>query len=142
MTSVETWSSPNWAWVAVCSLAVIMTTPPVVYGQVGEQTSARAGHRVAQRLCVGCHVIDRGANDPVPAGVATFRGIANKPGQTGQKIMDALIAPHHPMPDMQLSIEEIASIIAYLETLRTDSSIPPLLGPPAPTIKTDPPTRL
>lgn len=142
MIPVHPWSSPSLARAVVCSLVLFVAAPPVVFGQDGRQAPAQSGHRLAQRLCAGCHVIDPEVRDPVPAGLATFRGIANKPGQTGQKIMDALIAPGHPMPDMHLSIQEIADIIAYLETLRTDRSIPPLIGPTTPTIKSDGPTRL
>jgi cytochrome c len=65
----------------------------------------------------------------MPAGIPSFRGIANKTGQTGKHIEDVLIKPHQPMPDMQLSRDEIQNIISYLETLRTDKSAPPLLPP-------------
>ena len=121
-------------------LLMIATASPLL-GQSAEQSSAQAGYRISQRLCVGCHVIDHDAPNPVPAGIATFCGIADRFGQTGQKIMDALISPQHPMPDMQLSIEEISDIIAYMETLRTDHSAPPLIGPAAPALRRAPPTR-
>lgn len=66
---------------------------------------------------------------PVPAGILSLRGIANRNEQTGQKIMDVLIQPHPPMPDMRLSIEEINSIILYLESLRTNQAVRPLIEP-------------
>jgi hypothetical protein len=66
------------------------------------------------------------------AGIPTFRSIANRPGQSGERIKGILIRPHVPMPDMHLTNEEITDIIAYLETLRTDRSIPPLLAPTLP----------
>ena len=97
--------------------------------------SPEKGHTLAQRFCTGCHVIDSSADSTVPAGIPTFRSIANKPGQTGQHIMNILIRPHPPMPDIHLSNLEILDIVAYLETLRTDKSAPPLLSPPAPASK-------
>lgn len=93
------------------------------------------GLELAQKFCTGCHVVESSASTTVPAGVPTFRGIANRPGQTGQHIKDVLIQPHPPMPDIHLSAPEIQNIIAYLETLRTDKSAPPLLPPANPVNK-------
>lgn len=58
-----------------------------------------------------------------------LRAIANLPGQTATRIMNVLIKPHVPMPDMQLSRQEMLDIVAYLDTLRTDKSAPSLLPP-------------
>jgi mono/diheme cytochrome c family protein len=92
--------------------------------------SPERGLAFAERFCQNCHIVApdarRPADAPVPAGVPTFRQIANKPGQTGDRIVGALISPHPPMPDVNLSREEIGDLIAYLETLRTDPLIKPL----------------
>ncbi len=93
------------------------------------------GYALAQKLCVSCHLTGDDTGAAVPAGVPSFRGIANKPGQTGQHILDVLLKPHPPMPDIQLSREEMLNILAYLELLRTDSSTPPLLVPDQPKTK-------
>jgi hypothetical protein len=37
--------------------------------------------------------------------------------------------PHMPMPDAQLTRDEIQNILAYLETLRTNPDVPPLIAP-------------
>jgi cytochrome c len=95
------------------------------------------GHALAQRFCNGCHLIDDNASVTVPVGVPTFRAIANQPGQTGQRIMNVLIKPHPPMPDIHLSNSEILDIVSYLETLRSDKSSPPLLPPTEPSQKPD-----
>ena len=87
------------------------------------------GHDLALTLCKGCHLVDDKVLSPVPVGIPTFRAIANRTGQTGEKIKDVLIRPHTPMPEIQLSNDEILSIIAYLESLRTDKSVPPLITP-------------
>ena len=87
------------------------------------------GHDLALTLCKGCHLVDDKVLSPVPVGIPTFRAIANRTGQTGEKIKDVLIKPHTPMPEIQLSNDEILSLIAYLETLRTDRSVPPLITP-------------
>ena len=84
---------------------------------------AGRGLELSQKFCAGCHLID-GSSTPVPAGLPSLRAIANRSGQTGQRIHDVLIQPHAPMPDMRLSINEIMDIIAYLDTLRQDQSQP------------------
>jgi mono/diheme cytochrome c family protein len=89
--------------------------------------SAEKGHALAQKFCSGCHVIQSDAGTTVPAGIPPFRAIANRAGQTSERIISILIQPHAPMPDMHLSREEMLDIVAYLDTLRTDPSIPPLL---------------
>lgn len=115
---------------AALAAAVLMwQTPASAADEEPPEPSAEKGHALAQRLCSGCHVVEAGADGTVPAGVPPFRTIANSPGQTSQRIMNVLIKPHAPMPDTHLSREEMLDIVAYLETLRTDQSIPPLLPP-------------
>lgn len=89
--------------------------------------TAAIGAELAGKLCSGCHLMEGHTAASIPAGVISLRGIANRKGQTGQRILDTLIQPHPPMPDIRLSIEEINSVILYLETLRTDQSAPPLI---------------
>jgi mono/diheme cytochrome c family protein len=113
------------AAVAIAALAWPMSQ--AVCAEEPPEPSAEKGHALAQKLCSGCHVIESEASTTVPAGVPPFRTIANRPGQTAERIMNVLIQPHVPMPDMHLSREEMLDIVAYLETLRTDTSLPPLL---------------
>jgi hypothetical protein len=82
--------------------------------------------KLAQTLCTNCHLIEGVARDTVTVGIPSFSGIANKPGQTGAHIEQILIAPHAPMPDMKLSYPEIQNLIAYIDSLRIDRSLPPL----------------
>ena len=89
------------------------------------------GHELARTLCSSCHVIDDSSLSPVPVGIPTFRAIANQAGQTGQRIWDVLIKPHTPMPEIQLSNDEVLNILAYLETLRTNDAVMPLFVPSA-----------
>jgi cytochrome c len=127
--------------ISLGSLAFCLTAPLVAAAWVGAWAedapvpSPERGHALAQRFCNGCHLVDDNASVTVPVGVPTFRAIANQPGQTGQRIMNVLIKPHPPMPDIHLSNNEIVDIISYLETLRTDKSSPPLLSPTEPSTK-------
>ena len=93
--------------------------------------SPENGLALAQKLCVNCHLLPD-VPATVPAGPPTFRGIANKPGQTGDKIVNVLIQPHAPMPDIHLTNAEMRDLLAYLETLRTDKAAPALRSPVEP----------
>lgn len=94
--------------------------------EAGAEPSTANGLKLAQTLCANCHLIDGAPGSAVTAGIPTFSGIANKPGQTGAHIERILIAPHAPMPDMKLSYPEIQSLIGYIDSLRTDKTLPPL----------------
>lgn len=86
----------------------------------------KEGQALAERLCVSCHAMDGRPGAVVPAGVPSLRGIANTPGQTGERIRGLLRNPHPPMPDVNLSYPEIDRLLAYLESIRTPSSSAPL----------------
>ena len=88
------------------------------------------GEGLAKRLCSNCHLVGDGENSALPAGVPSMRGLANRPGQTGRRIENALIQPHPPMPDMRLTMQEIQHLLSYLETLRTNPEVAPLFTPP------------
>jgi cytochrome c len=109
-------------------LTIIAAFRVAAAGPDGEPSSGK-GYALAQKLCQGCHVIESSAETSTPVGVPTFRGIANRPGQTRERITNVLIQPHTPMPDIRLTNDEIENILAYLETLRTDPQIPPLFSP-------------
>ena len=115
-------------FIAVVILSTAVASRPVS-AEEKAAPSPEKGYELAQRFCQGCHLTEDKAGATIPVGVPTFRGIANRTGQTGQRIMNVLIQPHAPMPDIRLTGEEILDIIAYLETQRTDTSIPPLLPP-------------
>lgn len=126
---------PRGASAAVmAAIALMLLVPSPSLNAAGPEPfrpSADRGRVLAQNLCAGCHVVS-GAEGAATAGIPTLRAIANRPEQTGRRIENALIAPHAPMPDMLLSMTEIKDIIAYLDTLRADGSLPPLQEPAAP----------
>lgn len=114
-------------------MAVLVTVMSFQTSHVSAQTfepSAARGRELAVRLCANCHLVD-GSGKSAPEGIGTFRGIANRPGQSADRISNTLILPHIPMPDTQITREEIQDILAYLETLRTNPDVPQLIAPPS-----------
>ena len=80
---------------------------------------AKTGKDLAEKLCIGCHIVgDEAANASVPADVPSFKAIANKPGQTAVMIAGRIVVPHPPMPQIEVTREEIGDLAAYILTLR------------------------
>jgi cytochrome c len=88
-----------------------------------------AGRAIAQKFCSSCHLTPDAPTKPVTVGIPSLSALANKPQQTPDAITLRLISPPHPMPDMQLTRDEIADVIAYLAALRTSPLAPPWKGP-------------
>ena len=119
----------NRALSTMALMAVLADLTGAASAQTSITPGVEAGASLARTLCSGCHLMDGATESNVPAGVPTLRGIANKEGQTGQKVFDVLIQPHPPMPDLSLSVGEIQSLIFYLESLRMNPAVPPLIVP-------------
>lgn len=73
------------------------------------------GRTLAQAWCTGCHAVESGGSDTA----APLQTAANRAGRTQSYLFAWLSDPHPPMPQLNLSRQEIADIIAYLDTLRT-----------------------
>lgn len=113
----------------LAAFAQSVPVPPAKEAPELEAPSPERGLAFAQKFCSNCHLVEGGTNATVQAGMPSLRGLANKPGQSGERIRNVLINPHPPMPDMQVSAQEILDVISYLETLRTDKAAPPFLSP-------------
>lgn len=122
-------SGTHWLAIAGVHLALVWGASSTATAQVVEP-SAERGRGLAIRLCRNCHLVDNTESHGIPAGTPTFRGIATAPGQSKERVAGFLIQPHAPMPDIQLSRAEIDDIIAYLDMLRAEESLPPLQAPP------------
>jgi mono/diheme cytochrome c family protein len=78
-----------------------------------------SGQQAARALCVNCHIVEPGgAKAEVTAGVPSFMAIASKPGQTGEKLKAFMLSPHPPMPQVQLTNNELENLAAYILTLK------------------------
>ena len=118
----------RWPAVAGLAFALIGCASTTTVAQ-DAQPSIERGKDLATRLCRNCHLLDGATTQAVPVGTPTFRSMATAPNQTRERVVSALMQPHVPMPDVQLSRTEIDDIIAYIDALRADRSLPPLLPP-------------
>lgn len=75
---------------------------------------ARQGENIAERWCASCHLV---APDQqrASADVAPFVTLARS--KTDEQLAAFLTDPHPKMPDLHLSREEIADLVAYIRSL-------------------------
>lgn len=85
--------------------------------QTPMQGDAAAGARVAQRGCAACHALP-GNERAMPDIGPTFLSIARDPQRTRGYITGWLMNPHPPMPNLSLTVREIADLAAYIESLK------------------------
>lgn len=85
---------------------------PISAGAAG---NGPAGQALAQRWCSACHAVDRvgPASDTAPA----FSTIARTAHRDDAWLRAWLTDPHPPMPNFQLSRQQIDDIMAYLGSL-------------------------
>lgn len=80
--------------------------------------SAELGGRLAERWCMGCHVVETGPRAVANDGVPTFPAIAAKPSTTAESLDRYLSTAHTNMPDFSLSRSERSALVAYILSLR------------------------
>ena len=81
-----------------------------------------AGHSLARTACNACHVVDAEQHRPpwrIFIGPA-FGNIANTRGKTATTLGVFLTTSHPEMPDPILTPEQMADVIAYILSLRSD----------------------
>ena len=77
------------------------------------------GAAVAQKLCVGCHIVEKGAGGSAQADVPTFPAIADRPNQSFEALSAWLMQPHAPMPDPHLARKEVRDLAGYILSLKS-----------------------
>ena len=96
----------------IALLAVIVMTAAA---PVRAQGDPDVGRELALRWCTGCHVVDLEGHG-ADAGPA-LPALLGDGQRTSDELRGWLAAPHPPMPDFDLSRQEIDDIVAYLESL-------------------------
>jgi cytochrome c len=103
---------------AILAAAVAATTLSA-HAQNGD---IAAGHSFARKACSPCHVVDAEKQRP-PRRIFIgpgFRNIANTPGMTATALRVFLTTSHPKMPNPILTPEQMADVIAYILSLRSD----------------------
>jgi mono/diheme cytochrome c family protein len=100
---------------SVVMAAALVATGIAVGAAPARAGSAQAGHALAQVWCSSCHVVDESGQgrDTAPP----FATIANRNAADRRWLRGWLTQPHPPMPNFNLSRQQIDDIVAYLDTL-------------------------
>ena len=99
---------------------VVLASALPIHAQDAE---VAAGHAFAREACNACHVVEAEQQAPrlVVVGPA-FRDIANTQGITATALRVFLTTSHPKMPNLILTPEETADVIAYILSLRNRPS--------------------
>jgi len=92
------------------SLALGLAAPAAAF-------DAETGLKIARTWCTSCHLVEPGG-PAVDAG-PPFSQVANDPRLTDDRLRAWLADPHPPMPNLNLGRDEIAALLAYLHSLKT-----------------------
>lgn len=101
-------SATLWQLALALLFCVAAETPSIA-------ADVQAGQRLTQQWCTGCHVIGAGnrGTDSAPS----LPSIAEHKGHDREWVRTWLASPHPPMPNFNLSRQEIDNISAYLDSL-------------------------
>ena len=88
---------------------------------VRENLQIEQGHELARVWCTQCHLIDPEGAGFAQSGAPTFSEVAAKPDQTREKIKLWLVDPHPPMPNLNLSRDEIENLTSYILSLKAEN---------------------
>ena len=110
------------AGIVVCTGLMLCVSGAVALAQDGKKPfkpNPARGYETATKLCTGCHIIDNGQTGTAQPGVPSFLYMANKSGQSSDKLASFMIHPFPPMVDAHLTTHEIKDISAYILSLKT-----------------------
>lgn len=110
MTSCNFWVSRFAA-----TFLLIASAPSGLAQEVGD---AGAGRRLAETWCSTCHVVTPTQSQATSTGAPPFKAIAAQTALTPMALRAFLQTPHHRMPDLHLSRDEIDDVTAYIGSLR------------------------
>jgi mono/diheme cytochrome c family protein len=89
----------------------------LLFGPAWSAGDAERGRQLAERWCASCHLVGPGQRE-ASADVPTFSAIAGREDLPESLLAAFLTTPHPPMPNMALSRQEIADVLAYIRSLR------------------------
>ena len=97
----------------VLSLVALLDASPASAGTAAE------GEAIASRWCVSCHNIGKGSKPAASDTVPTFDSVARRKNFNRVQLETWIGHPHPPMPNLNLTRDEIDSLVNYIESLRT-----------------------
>jgi mono/diheme cytochrome c family protein len=87
------------------------------FGASSEARDIENGQAIAERWCSQCHIVSPGQTTPA-SDIVTFSEIAKRFADDQSALSALLSDAHPPMPDMSLTRQEIADLVAFIGSLR------------------------
>ena len=105
-------------WTAtILVLGLMMSGPAFARSHHSPPTSAERGHQVARVSCASCHAVEARTDSPVVRAPAfASREMQHTAGLAG-RMADLTRRGHYGMPPVALSPEQVADLLAYIESL-------------------------
>jgi mono/diheme cytochrome c family protein len=100
-------------------LLLLLASPSPVAAQIAGD--AAAGRHLSETWCANCHIVSGAQLQAASTGAPSFHAIAVQRSVTPMALSAFLQTPHHRMPDLHLSREEIDDVSAYILSLRPSS---------------------
>lgn len=102
-------------------LALASAAIQILWGSSGAAQEAgdpQRGRATATTICANCHLVNERQSGPAMDSAPSFDALARDRAMTETRLRGFLNRPHPPMPDPQLSRQQIEDIVAYLGELR------------------------
>lgn len=109
------------------SLVVLLAAAALAARAGGEESTEAAvakGQRLANALCVTCHMRGNEGEKSGPSGVPGFRAVANRPNQTPEQITRWLRSVPVVMPNHHLTQDEVEALTAFIMSLLSEANAP------------------
>lgn len=92
--------------------------PGSAFADLPRSGSAAMGGSLAQRLCAGCHAIGRDGDSPMKS-APPFRtmGVLYPVSDLQEAFAEGLVTAHPAMPAFEMQPQDIADLVAYLESV-------------------------
>lgn len=97
-------------------VAILSVVPASLSAQTTGDT--QQGLAFAREACAACHAVERRQPSSPNPQAPPFEAIANTRGMTGMALYAFLRTSHPTMPNLILDADEIASVTAYILSLK------------------------
>jgi len=101
------------AWI-ICLAAAVFLPQPSLAASMGDPAS---GKNLAERWCSSCHLVSA-EQATATTEAPPFATIAERPPEELEKLDLFIADPHPPMPQLNLSRNEISDLVAYIASLK------------------------
>ncbi|MEZ5817044.1 MAG: cytochrome c [Hyphomicrobiaceae bacterium] len=101
------------------AVAVIATLPTFAFAEATDtETLVAAGRLILSEQCSRCHAVDREGASPLAA-APPFRTLSRKYplDSLAEALAEGITTGHPDMPEFVFSSDEIAAILAYIESI-------------------------